>query len=58
MNNTVCLIAAALLILAFSAVNLFLPYAVMVIALFVGLSFTCGWIKKRRRSTECPLGFC
>lgn len=58
MNHAICLITAVFLILAFSAVNLFLPYAFLVVGLFIGLGFACGWIKKRSRSAECPLGYC
>lgn len=58
MKNIVCIVAAILLLIAFSAVNLFLPYALLIAGLFVGLGFACGLIKRRTRSPECPLGFC
>jgi hypothetical protein len=58
MNNAICLTLAVLLIIAFTAVNLFLPYALVVAGVFIGLGFACGIIKRRRRSAECPLGFC
>jgi hypothetical protein len=58
MKNALCIFAAVLLLLAFPAVNLFLPYALLVLGLFVGLGFTCGLIKRRTRGAECPLGFC
>ena len=58
MSNVICLTLAVLLILAFTAVNLFLPYALVVAGVFVGLGFACGMIKRRGRSAECPLGFC
>jgi hypothetical protein len=58
MTNAICLTLAAFLILAFTAVNLFLPYALVVVGAFIGLGFTCGMIKRRRRSAQCPLGFC
>lgn len=55
--KSICGIAAIILLIAFSAVNLFLPYALAVFALFIGLAFVCG-IVKRRSKQECPLGFC
>jgi uncharacterized membrane protein (DUF441 family) len=58
MNNVICLSLAVLLILAFTAVDLFLPYALAVAGIFVGLAFVCGMIKRRTRSAQCPLGFC
>ena len=58
MNNGICFTLAALLVLVFSAVNLFLPYALLAAGLLIGLGWACGWIKKRTRSAECPLGFC
>jgi hypothetical protein len=58
MNDGLCASIAIFLILAFTAVNLFLPYALLVVALFIGLAFVCGMIKRRGRSSECPLGFC
>lgn len=58
MNNAICLALAILLVIAFTAVNLFLPYAVVVVGAFIGLGFACGIIKRRKRSAQCPLGFC
>ena len=58
MNNIICLSLAVLMIIAFTAVNLFLPYALAVAGAFIGLAFACGGIKRRRRSAQCPLGFC
>ena len=58
MINAICLTLAVLLILAFTAVNLFLPYALAVAGVFIGLAFACGVIKRRTRSAACPLGFC
>ncbi len=55
--KSICGLAAVILLLAFTAVNLFLPYALVVLALFVGLAFACG-VVKRRTKQECPLGFC
>ena len=58
MNNAICLPMAVLLIIAFTAVNLFLPYALVAAGAFIGLGFACGIIKRRKRSAQCPLGFC
>ena len=55
--KSICGLAAVILLLAFSAVNLFLPYAIVVFAALIGLAFVCGIIKRRTRQ-ECPLGFC
>jgi hypothetical protein len=55
--KSICGLAALILLLAFSAVNLFLPYALAVLALFVGLAFVCGLVKRRTKQ-EYPLGFC
>ena len=55
--NQLCGIAAVILLIAFSAVNLFLPYALVVFGLIIGLAFACGAVK-RRTGKECPLGFC
>jgi hypothetical protein len=52
-----CGLTAILLLIVFSAVNLFLPYALLAFALIVGLAVACGTIKKRS-GQECPLGFC
>ena len=48
-----CTIAAIVLLIAFSAVNLFLPYALIVL----GLGYACKVIQ-RSRNRECRLGFC
>ena len=55
--KSICGLAAIFLLIAFSAVNLFLPYALVVFAVMIGLAFACG-IVKRRTGKECPLGFC
>jgi 4-hydroxybenzoate polyprenyltransferase len=52
-----CGLAAVILLIAFSAVNLFLPYALGVFAVMIGLAFACRIVKRRTRQ-ECPLGFC
>ena len=53
----ICTIAAIVLLIAFSAVNLFIPYALVVLALLFGLGFACKIIQ-RSRNRECRLGFC
>jgi hypothetical protein len=58
MKNELCIFAAILLLLAFPAVNLFLPYALLVLGLFIGLGFLCGRVRRHTRGAECPLGFC
>jgi hypothetical protein len=58
MDNIICLSLAVLLIIAFTAVNLFLPYALIVAGAFIGLGLTCGIIKRRKRGAQCFLGFC
>jgi hypothetical protein len=58
MNNAICLALTALAVIAFTAVNLFLPYALLAAGAFIGLGFACGIIKRRKRSAQCPLGFC
>jgi hypothetical protein len=55
--KSICGLAAVILLLAFAAVNLFLPYAMVVFALLIGLAFICRIVKRRTRQ-ECPLGFC
>ena len=52
-----CIIAAVSLLVIFTAVNLFLPYALLVLALFIPLGFACKVIS-RSRGRECRLGFC
>lgn len=52
-----CTIAAVVLLIAFSAVNLFLPYALIVLGLLFGLGYACKVIQ-RSRNRECRLGFC
>ncbi len=55
--NHLCLFAAVVLLIAFSAVNLFLPYALVVLGLLFGLGYACKVIQKSR-NRECRLGFC
>ncbi len=53
----ICITAAIVLLIAFSAVNLFIPYALVVLALLFGLGYACKVIQ-RSRNRECKLGFC
>ncbi len=55
--KTLCIISAAILVVLFAAVNLFLPYAVLVLALAVAIGFPCK-IFRRSQKKECRLGFC
>ena len=55
--KNLCIIAAIVLLVAFSAVNLFIPYALAVLALLFGLGYACKVIQ-RSRNRECKLGFC
>ena len=55
--KNICLVIAVVLLIAFSAVNLFLPYALLVLALFIPLGFACKVIGRSSKK-ECPLGFC
>lgn len=55
--NYICTVAAITLLIIFSAVNLFLPYAILTLGLLLGLGFACKIIQKSR-NRECRLGFC
>ncbi|MFZ7125560.1 MAG: hypothetical protein ACOWWM_05330 [Desulfobacterales bacterium] len=55
--KSICAIAAIVLLIAFSAVNLFIPYALAVLALLFALGYSCKVIQKSR-NRECRLGFC
>jgi hypothetical protein len=56
-----CGMAIVGLIVAFTAVNLFLPYAVLVLAAGIGLArivgIPCGFLT-RDPKRECRLGYC
>ena len=58
MKSSFCIISAILLFAAFLAMNLFLPYAVLIFGLFVSLGFACRLFKRRSGTAECPLGVC
>jgi hypothetical protein len=57
----ICASVAVLLLLAFTAVNLFIPYALIVLGVAVGMAYLfglpCGVITRARRG-ECRLGYC
>jgi hypothetical protein len=55
--RNICLVIAVALLVAFSAVNLFIPYALLVLALFIPLGFACRVISRSRKQ-ECRMGFC
>lgn len=59
--KTLCTFAAFAFMIAFSAVNLFIPYALLVLALAVGmivyLGVPCGFLARDRKG-ECRLGVC
>ena len=59
--NILCATATIVLLIAFSAVNLFIPYALAVIFLAIGLAAVlgvpCGLMADDPKG-ECRLGFC
>jgi hypothetical protein len=59
--NLLCALAAIGLLIGFTAVNLFLPYAILVLGAGMGaavlLGIPCGLLD-RDRSGECRLGSC
>lgn len=57
MRDNLCALGAVVLLIAFAAVSMFIPYALVVLAMLVGLGFACKVIK-RSRNEECKLGFC
>jgi hypothetical protein len=54
---SVCATAAILILIAFSALSLFLPYGLIALAAVIPLGFACGVIS-RARGRECKLGIC
>ena len=56
-----CALVAVVLLLAFSAVNLFIPYALILLGLAAGMAYLfgvpCGLFERGRRA-ECRLGVC
>lgn len=57
MRDNLCAIAAVVLLIAFAAVSMFIPYALIVLAMLFGLGYACKVIQ-RSRNQECKLGFC
>jgi hypothetical protein len=55
--KVLCLISAVISVVFFAAINLFLPYAVLVLAIAISLGFPCK-IFRRSDKQECRLGFC
>ena len=55
--KTLCLLSAVFLAIAFSALGLFLPFALIIFAAAIGLGILCGLIKNPR-SEACLLGRC
>ena len=55
--KTICIFSYAALAVLFAAVILFLPYAILVLAVAIAIGFPCK-IFKRSSKTECRLGFC
>jgi hypothetical protein len=57
----VCALAALAFLVMFTAVNLFLPYALIVLAAAIGLAavlgIPCGLLQRDRKG-ECRMGFC
>lgn len=53
----ICAILAIMVLIAFSAVSLFLPYGLIAFATIIPLGLACGVIS-RARGRECKLGFC
>lgn len=54
-----CTILAAALVILFSAVNLFLPYALLVIGIGFLLAFSCGLLRSKHAGAgqgECLFG--
>jgi hypothetical protein len=59
--KTLCALAAIAFVIAFTAVNLFIPYALVVAILAIGfaafLGIPCGFLD-RDHEGECRLGYC
>ena len=57
----ICVFAALLFLALFTAVNLFLPYPLIVLAAALGLAavlgIPCGLLNRDRKG-ECRLGYC
>jgi hypothetical protein len=59
--KSICALVALAFLFVFTAVNLFIPYALIVLAAAIGLSavlgIPCGWWTRDRKG-ECRLGIC
>jgi hypothetical protein len=59
--KAICAFVALAFLALFTAVNLFLPYALIVLAAAIGLAalwgIPCGFLTHDRKG-ECRLGFC
>lgn len=55
--RTICMISYVILAIGFAVVNLFLPYAILVLVAAFALGFPCK-IFRRSNDKECRLGFC
>jgi hypothetical protein len=59
--NILCAFAAIAFVIAFTAVNLFIPYALVVFGLAIGfaaiLGIPCGFLTRDHKG-ECRLGYC
>ena len=59
--KVICGLAALVLVVAFAAVSLFIPYALAVFGLAIGMAYflgiPCGLLTRDRKG-ECRLGFC
>lgn len=59
--KTICAVSAIVILAAFTAVNLFLPYALLVLAAGAGAAYAfgvpCG-ILSGKRGPSCRLGTC
>jgi hypothetical protein len=57
----ICAWTAIALVIAFTAVNLFIPYALVVFGLAIGMGYflgiPCGLLTRGRKG-ECRLGYC
>ena len=55
--KSICILTAAALLVVFTALNLFLPYAVLVIALAIVIGLPCK-VFVRSHKDECRHSFC
>ncbi len=55
--KNICIVIDVSLLISFTADNLIIPYALLVLALFIPLGFACKVISRSTKK-ECRLGFC